>query len=93
MKNETQVLKKLQKNGIPAERLLHTIPLLENQWEMDGEAWIVELSTGETKSYTTNHGKLCPWTTAAIKEYEQSLKKHLKILQEGLSRLRSPKMP
>lgn len=86
MKLENQpLLAKMQKNGIPAQRVLQTIPLLHNQWEMDGEAWVVELSTGERKIYTTNHGKLCPWTPYAIQEYQACLETHLRILKESLS--------
>jgi hypothetical protein len=87
MDNQTTLLQKLNKNGIHAQQVLRTIPLLQNQWEMDGEAWIVELSTGETKIYTTNHGKLCPWTPTAIQEYKDSLQSHLHLLEECLSSL------
>lgn len=53
------------------KRILHTAPVLHAGWEMDNEAWIVEMEDGQVLALTTSHGSLCEWTKA---EAEQALK-------------------
>ena len=72
------------------KRVLHKATVLHAGWELDNEAWIVELDDGSVSALTTNHGgpywwsraemekKLCETEASAV-----SLREAMAMLPEG----------
>lgn len=73
-----EALEHIRAHGNPnAVKVVHVVAILHSGWEMDNEAWIVEMEDKSLKAFTTNHGGLCEWTLSEleekIKETEESL--------------------
>ena len=43
-------------------KILYTATILYAGWEMDNEAWIVEMSDGSKAAFTTSHGGITGWS-------------------------------
>ena len=56
-------------------KVLYTATILYRGWEMDNEAWVVEMSDGSRALLTTSHGGVCQFP---LKEAEAKLVETLK---------------
>ena len=63
---EKKTLEKIQKSGIPANKILHTCNILHEGWDTDNQGWIVELENGKVLGVTTNHNKIEVWEPKTI---------------------------
>lgn len=52
------------------KKTLFTATILHEGWEMDNQAWIVEMDDGSQAVFTTGHGRVCRWSR---KDAEESL--------------------
>jgi hypothetical protein len=41
------------------EKVVRYLPILQDGWELDNQAWIVQMVDGSLFAYTTNHGYPC----------------------------------
>jgi len=80
----TQLLQKLQEQGLPNPRLLQTLPRYHSGWEGDAQIWVTGSEDNQTHIYTTEHGKLCLWKPHHIEEYLKELQTHLKMVEKIL---------
>lgn len=45
--------------GFPVKQVLYKATIMHTGWEMDNEAWLVELKDERKVVLTTNHGGIC----------------------------------
>ena len=65
---------------IPGVRaILHTFPVMHRDWEMDSEAWVVEMEDGSRRIVSTNHCNLC---LADVAEFVEKLAEYRKAIAE-----------
>ncbi len=50
------------------KNVLFTATVLHNGWEMDNEAWLVEMEDGRKMLFDTSHGGICELAMAALLE-------------------------
>ncbi len=67
-------LEKALAAGFPVKRVLLTATIMHTGWELDNEAWLVELDDGRKVALTTNHGGVCEMDIDEISEkYQETL--------------------
>ena len=68
--------------------VLHTATVLHAGWEMDNEAWLVEMQDGSVRLLTTSHGGLYDMSIeglqAAIEDTAESLQSLKGLLEKSL---------
>lgn len=49
----------MRKSDKTKTKIIFNCTVLHEGWEMDNQAWVIELSSGEKQIMTTNHGREC----------------------------------
>jgi hypothetical protein len=65
-------------------KVLVTIPTLRPGWELDADAWLIELD-GERRLVTTNHGGDCFADVGEVQEFIDQYESAIKAAREALS--------
>lgn len=69
---ESVVIQKIAEKGFgEAKRVIHTVTLLYEGWEMDNEAWVVEMADGGVKAFSTSHGFM--WSEMSAHDLAEKL--------------------
>lgn len=68
--------------------VLLNIPILHDGWEMDNEAWIVEMEDGSIKAITTSHGNPYHMDLEEAEEKLNETVNSAEFLKEALSKYR-----
>lgn len=59
--------------GKSAKRIVATGTILRAGWEMDNEAWAVEMHDGSIKLFSTNHGRVCAFDKGIDATIEETI--------------------
>lgn len=77
--------KHMRKSGETKNKIIFVCTVLHDGWEMDNQAWVIELPDGDKQIMTTNHGGECVMSFREIKdkidETQASLDGLLKLLE------------
>jgi hypothetical protein len=68
-------------------RVLYTVKILRDGWEMDGWGWIVETEKGVIQGLTTSHGAICRWRKREMNAYIKQLTEATKDAQAAVDLL------
>ena len=49
-------------------KILFEAPIMHIEWEMDAQAWIVEMDDGSIQAFSTNHVRIERWKCQEAKE-------------------------
>ena len=85
MADDTNNTLRAIRQKIPGVRaILHAFPVMHRDWEMDSEAWVVEMEDGSRRIVSTNHCALCladvDEFTAKLAEYRTAIAETEKAL-------------
>ena len=84
--NVEELKNKAKYRGFEAvNRIIHEASILHAGWEMDNEAWIVEMEGGEIVELTTSHGGICRWTRKEAEEKLAETEKSAESIRKALS--------
>ncbi len=71
-----------------ARKILLTFPVLHRGWEMDNDAWLVEMADGSRQLFYTSHGGVYPMKRGNLKKKIAEYESVIKLSKEALEMLR-----